>query len=117
MPYEFSSDSSPHASSRGLLMKTLIKTLFPRCVKCTKTEKSIGKGAHFDKLNNRSLVALFQALSETAGSLPRCIIKFHANGFERIKNRKLVLSTEIELITFHVNFANKRRTAFRQCPD
>jgi hypothetical protein len=58
-------------------------SLIPRCVKCTKTEKSIGKGAHFDKLNNRSLVALFQALSETAGNLPRCIIKFHANGFER----------------------------------
>jgi hypothetical protein len=52
-------------------------------VKCTKTENFIGKGAHFDRLNNRSLVALFQALSETAGNLPRCIIKFHANGFER----------------------------------
>jgi hypothetical protein len=32
-------------------------TLSTRCVKCTKTEKFIGKGAHFDKLNNRSLVA------------------------------------------------------------
>jgi hypothetical protein len=29
-----------------------------------------GKGAHFDRLNNRSLVALFQALSETAGLAP-----------------------------------------------
>jgi hypothetical protein len=47
--------------------------------------KFIGKGAHLDKLDNRSLVALFQALSETAGSLPRCIIKFGSSGISGVK--------------------------------
>jgi hypothetical protein len=54
-------------------------TLFPRCIKCTKTETFIGKGAHFDRLNNRSLFALSQALSER-GTCPVVLSNFTQMG-------------------------------------
>jgi hypothetical protein len=52
-------------------------------VKCTKTEKFIGKGAS-------SLVALFQALSETAGSLPVVLSNFTQMGLSesQLKGRE-----------------------------